>query len=245
VRSLGVTDARRAAHAVREAVFGTRRADAPLCDLSDAVHLARAEVVDRDLAAGGDGCQALLIPLRADRFRIVVDVTPRDGWAGVAASVRGEVADHRRRFRVGHELGHTFFYSRKPDALPRRILEGSDREERFCDEFARALLLPTRVAKECRSLKGLVRVQARYAVSLELAARTLAETSSTELALFYWDAATGRPGVQWTNVTSAWRLARWSEAMARAIKGGGTRGVGSADTILLGSRNQAIVAATR
>src|SRR5437868_2095518 len=102
VYSTEVTSAHSAAQAVRIAVLGAGAQYDPLLDLSCVADLAGADVVERDLAAGSDGCQALLIPLVNDRFRVVVDPTPRDGWTSCPGALRTEVAAFRTRFRIGH-----------------------------------------------------------------------------------------------------------------------------------------------
>jgi IrrE N-terminal-like domain len=241
VRGQKGSAARAAAHTVRATVLGYAHAYAPLPDLKVVAALAGAEIVERDLAAGADGCQALLIPLRDDRFRIVVDPTPRTGWDGVPEGIREDVAECRRRFRIGHELGHTLFYFRREGAMPMRRFAGSLREERFCDEFARSLLLPARVVRACRSARELVALHAGYGVSVELVARCIAEATVSDVALFYWES--DQPHVQWTNVASTQRLRRWCEGVGQALKRDGDASIGAAQMIMLHGRNQALVLA--
>lgn len=76
--------------------------------------------------------QAVLSPLLRGGFSIVVDPNVP----------RGDDTDAILAQRIGHEIGHTFFYT-KPVAneAPRRISNSFDRfeEELFCDEFAARL----------------------------------------------------------------------------------------------------------
>jgi hypothetical protein len=51
----------------------------PIRDLTAVTEAAGAHVVEADLAAGAGGCEALLVPVDGDRFRIAVDPTPRSG----------------------------------------------------------------------------------------------------------------------------------------------------------------------
>src|SRR5207248_9961660 len=67
------------------------------------------EVKRVDLGAARGGREGLLIPLRRNRFRIVVDPTPPGDW-DVDHSAGSALGRQRWRFRVAHELAHTFFY---------------------------------------------------------------------------------------------------------------------------------------
>jgi Zn-dependent peptidase ImmA (M78 family) len=48
----------------------------------------------------------------------------------------------RQRFTLAHELGHLMLAKPDEDFTARRMWSGPDREERFCDQFAAAVLLP-------------------------------------------------------------------------------------------------------
>lgn len=54
----------------------------------------------------------------------------------------------RRRFTVGHELGHLLLTEGNAGLVARRALPVTDHVERFCDSFAAALLLPRRWISE-------------------------------------------------------------------------------------------------
>jgi len=160
---------------VRRAILGQGCEDEPLLDLSSVCDAARVSVKEQILSAALRGQEALLTPHNGDSFAIVVDTTPRGGWGdGDGVDTREEVRRHRLRFRVGHELGHTFFYWRD-GGRPRRHLLDSANQERFCDTFSRALLVPpAAVAQLPVSSQTVIYLQRTYDVSLEVAARALA-----------------------------------------------------------------------
>lgn len=113
--------------------------------------------------------------------------------------LRSQLRRQRARFRIGHELGHTFFYWRDREE-PERHLIDSPAQERFCDAFARALLVPPQVASErpptCATILDL---QREFDVSLEVAARSVASGHPrAEVALWHW-AVGARPQQQWAN----------------------------------------------
>lgn len=160
---------------VRSAILGRRGADDPLLDLKIVCDAARVSVKEQTLSAARQGQEALLTPLADDRFAVAVDSTPCGGWrTWQDARAREAARRHRFRFRVGHELGHTFFYWRD-GGRPRRHLLDSVRQERFCDTFSRALLVPPPAAARLPvSNESVLYLQQSYDVSLELAARSLA-----------------------------------------------------------------------
>jgi hypothetical protein len=117
-------------------------------------------------------------------------------------------ARHRRRQRIAHELGHTLFYRACGEGRPRRTAAaGRPEEERFCDEFARALLVP--VPDGDVTAQTVVALQQSYDVSLEVAARVAATApGQPTVGLWWWragDPATTPLLAQWV---SDERLAR-------------------------------------
>jgi hypothetical protein len=198
----GVPTLREAARLAAE-IRGTLVLPTEATDVAQCARAARAEVGETTLGAERGGLQGMLVPLDKDRFRISIDPTPRGGWAGLDRELTELVAGRRARFLIAHELAHTLFYRRTGGSVPHRSLEGgSSDEEEFCDEFARALLVPSR--------PGLVTAEdvradhERYNVSLELAARAAASRDTApSLALWRWDAAApGRRAalhVQWSS----------------------------------------------
>lgn len=128
-----------------------------------------------ELAASNGGLEALLVPLPDNEFGISVDPTPRGGWDRVPRTLRQSLRRHRLRFRVAHELAHTFFYIRQQGATPQRHLFDSDEQEEFCDFFSRSLLISReRVMAMAATPRALVRLQEESDVSLEVTARAVA-----------------------------------------------------------------------
>lgn len=86
-------------------------------------------------------------------------------------TVRAGVQASRQRFTIAHELGHLVLATHGRDFVAHRMWPGVDQEERFCDEFAAALLLP-RVWVISRFRRAPVTLQT---------ARNLAETTGASL----------------------------------------------------------------
>src|SRR5438552_8193521 len=82
--------------------------------------------------------EALLVPRIEGTFTIVI----RCEDSRIKANL-GESRIHRQRsrFSIAHEIGHSFFYDRSARP-PKKLTNDSVREERFCDKFASALLVP-------------------------------------------------------------------------------------------------------
>ena len=119
---------------------------------------------------------ALLVPRADGSFDIIVDPAPRrEGTEGTSSTAMAPVTkNHRFRFRVAHEIGHSFFYNRllRP---PRRRLPFSRAEEAFCDAFASALLVPpTDADKYSADTVSVFDIHRKYEVSVEAAAHALA-----------------------------------------------------------------------
>jgi hypothetical protein len=121
-----------------------------------------------------DTHQALLVPRSGGAFEIFVD--PTRGSAMTTATLR-----HRTRFRIAHEIGHSFFYDRD-GSFPTRVTSPSLREEEFCDLFASALLVPRAVAASlplcAQSVQAL---RDGFDVSTQVAGRALAHAHPTAL----------------------------------------------------------------
>lgn len=153
-----------------------------------------------DLHTDQGGCEALLIPLRSQRFRIVVDPKPRAGWGEGTPAQRQALARHRTRFRIAHEIAHTFFYRSTGSWPTRMFAPGSTEEESFADEFARSLLIPT--TPRHRRAEDVFAAQRYWGVSLEVAARALADTSHPPRAITLWRWSSTEPmTVQWASGT--------------------------------------------
>lgn len=105
--------------------------------------------------------------------------------------LRRDAWSNRRRFTLGHELGHLVLAGPGKDLIAQRTLSGMDGEERFCDEFAAALLLPRTWITErfCGSPErlGVVRELADAAdTSLSASLVRLREVSGWRRSLLHW-----------------------------------------------------------
>lgn len=189
---------------VRGRALGESRRDAPLDDFR-ALAGETVRISTRRLAAASGGDEAMLL-VRPGGFDILVDPEPKGGWQD---DRKTDTERHRFRFRVAHELAHTVFYDRRWET-PRRRLGNSERQEAFADAFARALLVPPAAARAVAATpRGVVQLQQRFDVSLEVAARALAaaQPEAAGIALFYWRAGDAmRPEhaqLQWTSLPEA------------------------------------------
>jgi hypothetical protein len=205
------------ARKVRRRLLGAGAVADPLSDLRSVANAAGATIEHADLDAIRSGLQALLAP-RPGGFDIFVDPSVELDVDEPRATVSEDLKRHRTRFRVAHELAHTFFYDRDAHA-PTRLLDDTDRQEAFCDRFAAALLLPRDAvcAAGCRPL-AIVAVQRRYDVSLQLAVRRFAEVFPEQT--FVLMAETGRHPprlrAQWAHcpqpLRSRWWASRWLQS---------------------------------
>jgi uncharacterized protein DUF955 len=164
-------------------------------------------------------------------FYLRVDPEPSGGWDEMPAASRKTIARHRLRFRVSHELGHTFFYERHRGEGPRRARRWSSREEEWCDEFARSLLVPATVARALpATAESVFRLQRRFDVSLEVAGRALANAhENAAVAIWFWppDAEEPREALlhQWASCEMP-ALRRWrrstvvEKALAEGVSSG-------------------------
>jgi hypothetical protein len=76
---------------------------------------------------------------------------------------------------VAHEWGHSFFYARTARGIVRAVPD-SPEQEAFCDEFARALLVPPAVAAAMRPCAdSALELQDRFDCSLQVAVRAVAD----------------------------------------------------------------------
>jgi hypothetical protein len=161
------------ANVVRRAVLGDDAAGARL-DERELCRRGGFLLEEARLHAAEGRLEALLFPHPGNRFRIIVDTEPVGGWSKVPSESREELRRHRLRFRVAHEVGHTLFYDRS-GAQPRPLVATSPGQETFCDEFARALLVPVSyVAALPPTADAVIELHRRFDVSVELACRALA-----------------------------------------------------------------------
>jgi hypothetical protein len=165
----GVHVARLVAAQVREVAFAAGVPTRPL-GVWEVAKLGGFELLDTDLGVGRGGYRGLLQAVRGG-FRICVDARPPTGRAADAPTLR-----RRMRFVAAHEIGHSFFFDRRPMRPDRLLPIGSREEELFCNEFACALLLPPEVVRATQpSPEAALRMSAEWDVSLEVAVRALAE----------------------------------------------------------------------
>lgn len=164
-------DAERLASHVRRAVFGSDRTDVA-CDLK-AICVAGGFVARKLLQSDDSSvCEAMLVPRVSGGFEIFVD----SGLSDPQAPER--VRRHRRRFRVAHEIAHSFFYNRSSTPA-KRVLPGSEQEERFCDAFASALLVPPIAARSLPcAAASVIELQNRYDVSAQVAGLALSQVDN-------------------------------------------------------------------
>lgn len=182
---------------VRGAVMGERDGREAL-DIDRLCELGGFDV-EETLLHGAEGrLQALLFPRTRNRFSVYIDPEPPGGWARVEPGVQAELREHRMRFRICHEVAHSFFFDRDGD-LPTAIVGTSAAQEDICDRFASELLIPREAieAMQCDA-PSVVEIHERFRVSLEAAARAFADVRrELVVALFVGDPQAGK--LQWSN----------------------------------------------
>jgi hypothetical protein len=173
-------------------------------------------VAEADLKADEGGHEALMFPGADGLLHIRVDSRPKAGWATECAELRSETRRHRLRFRVAHEVAHSFFYRRTGD-VARRQRRSSPGEERFCDLFASALLVPpAAVLRRPARAASVIALHEHYDVSVEVAARALAQARPNyDVALGYWR---GRVGCCQNRVEVQWASERLHDDAARVLR---------------------------
>jgi hypothetical protein len=181
--AIGVGAAREFREAEMSALFEWGRFDVCVTNALDSAH---------------GGAEALLVPLEDDRFSIIVDPQPLGGWGPVDGAERERLERRRVRFRVAHEVAHSLFYERAAGTKPWRAHAATEIEERFCDRFAAALLLPPSVVAHVQLTGAAVQQLAdSFDVSLHAVVRSLA-TYHLELASVSLVVDRGiAPFVQW------------------------------------------------
>ncbi len=168
-------------------------------DIARVCRLLDIEVSFVSLDVPDGGAQGFLVPRANGRFRIEVDPEPPGGWQSVPPALRRPLARHRKRFLIAHELAHMFFYEDGP-AGPQRVVFDSARQEAFCDEFARALLVPGEVAADLPfSPRSAVEIQRRFDVSMEVAVRASVAVHTDKGVAWLLLQRAGKTLVQWTS----------------------------------------------
>ena len=208
---------------VRRAILGQHRIEQPMLDLSAVCDAARVSVQEAPLSGERGGQEALLTPLGDDRFAVLVDATPAGGWASIDGRMRDELTRHRTRFRVAHELAHTLFYWRDGDR-PRRHLLDSASQERFCDDFSRALLVPPSLVERLPvNTRTIMEIQEAFDVSLEVAVRSVAAAHPKAfIGLWFADNEKDQQvRLQWSSVREKYTARRDAYLRTSAMFAGG------------------------
>lgn len=209
----------RLADAVRRIHLGPARADDPIVDIDRLLAEATANLAVVDLGARAGGLEGAVLPASGG-FRILVDPAVRMDVDAVDLALTDELGRQRLRFRVLHELAHTFFYDRSE--IPLRVVRGSAAQELFCDRFAACFLLPTAVvAKEEPTPDAISALQAQYDVSMQLCVRRFAEVHGARLLALL--AATGRHApllrTQWVTPDRGQRARWWAAEWIQDLLG--------------------------
>jgi IrrE N-terminal-like domain len=215
-------DAAVLARRVRQAALGESELEEPLLDLRPILQLGRFRVCREPLIDAG--LEALLVPAANDSFEVVVDPQPALGWGTRSRVARADTERHRLRFRIGHEIAHSFFYARIAGECPKRLVTDSPAQEDFCDAFASALLLPTVVVHSSRpEPRAIVELAHRFDVSIELSVRAFAETfPSHRFALLYANEM-GELRPQWFSPDGRWPRRWWSTEPLVSLARAGSR----------------------
>jgi len=158
---------------VRRYAFG-ERFETVSCNLKIVRQLGGFRVKRIKFAKSQKDHQALLVPTADGSFEIIVDPSIRREEGNKTDAIIPDIELHRLRFRIAHEIGHSFFYNRKVRP-PKRLLDGSKEEELFCDHFASALLVPhSAIVKMPTRASTILKIRKLYSVSAEVAGRSLA-----------------------------------------------------------------------
>ena len=105
--------------------------------------------------------------------------------------IRSSLAQPRRRFTIAHELCHVLLADPNSDLIASRHIIGHDEEERFCEDFAAALLLPWAwvraiASNRPQSLHTLRVVAGRSNASLASACVRLNKVAGWQRTLLHW-----------------------------------------------------------
>lgn len=185
------------AQKVRLAVMGDQdKRDA--LDLDRLCELGGFRVEETFLHAPEGRLQALLFPGGANSFNVYVDARPPGGDQLIPAELAAELHAHRLRFRICHEVAHSFFFDRDGER-PTAIVGTSAAQEEACDRFASELLIPRdRVRALAPDATSIVEIQRRFEVSLEAAARAFADVHRNAVVALYLDEPR-EARLQWSN----------------------------------------------
>ncbi len=118
--------------------------------------------------------------------------------------LRSGLRGNRRRFTVGHELGHLLLSEGTSGVVARRALPVTDDVERFCDSFAAALLLPRawildRYARRPENLSTVRQLSMQTATSMAASVVRLHDVLGWRHSLLRWR----REGGKWRFLAGA------------------------------------------
>ncbi|WP_420621022.1 ImmA/IrrE family metallo-endopeptidase [Candidatus Poriferisocius sp.] len=116
--------------------------------------------------------------------------------------VRSDISPKRRRFTIAHELGHLLLMAPNSEFVAARHIIGKDVEERFCEDFAGALLLPAWWVKETihdrpRTLHTLRVIAGRSNTSLAASCVRMKKISGWQSTLLCWNRHESNWHFQW------------------------------------------------
>jgi IrrE N-terminal-like domain len=151
------------------------------CSLDRICQAGRFRYRVEELPPGRHRGEAMMLALASGDFLITVNPE-------APGPIRDETTRRRRlRFRIAHEIGHSFFYDRSQRPA-RRVLPPSQQEEDFCQQFASALLVPPEPVKAyARDSASLIAIREKFDVSLNAAAWALVNSQSQlAIALLEW-----------------------------------------------------------
>ena len=152
--------------AVRDMVFGIGHETIP-CDFHKVCDAGGFKLRTTKFRSNRSAHDALLIPRRDGTFVILVDPNREE------LSIGQDTKRHRLRFRIAHEIGHSFFFNRTI-CPPERVFAPSQEEEAFCDNFASALLVPKTALDRYRcEPRSVFDIHETFELSVEAAARAL------------------------------------------------------------------------
>lgn len=114
--------------------------------------------------------------------------------------LKSGIPETRHRFTLAHELGHLLLADPESPLIARRFRPDETREERFCDAFAAAVLLPAYWVEEsasgCRENLATVRAVARQSMT------SLAATTVRLRDLVGWTTSL----LRWQLINDQWRF---------------------------------------
>ena len=126
--------------------------------------------------------------------------------------VRSDISASRRRFTIAHELAHLLLTDSTSNLVATRHIVGEDAEERFCEDFAAAILLPSwwiqEVAGNRRRILHTLRVVAgRSNTSLAASCVRLNKVLGWQHTL-----------LQWSQRDSTWQF-QWAAGLPNSFEG--------------------------